>query len=758
MGRPRSGSGRPWWCGRPARLEPERLVERQQATATLGIIIFMSATVRATAETDVTRASSATLGSLRLLLVLCVLIPAVVFALFAAYRWHAAHEEATARVNRLVGVAQEHALKVLDNNETLLGRVLDLVSTDDDAALRAGEEALHQQLAAMAANKEQIQSIWVWGPDGRPLAGNRFHPVPADLDVSDREFFRWHRAGNGGLYFTEPLVGKATRDPFFDMSVGRQRDDGSFAGLVSVGLYPAYFRRFHADLVSGEPGAMVTMFRADGVVYSRMPAEGAPARIAVDGALMQRVLTGGGVPAFIAQSPIDGRTRILSHRKVGKYPIYMAVGVDVAAVRAGWLKEMAVLAALGVLPLGGLLFAAVVATRRTRQAFDAAERLHAETHARQRAEQALFQSKKLEAVGRLAGGVAHDFNNALMVVSGNLFILRRLLGDQHARYTDAISRGVDSASKLTKQLLAFSQQNTLSPEILRLQDRLPAIGPVLAPVLGSEITLSLSVAPDVPPVTADPAELELTLVNLALNARDAIEGRGQLRLRAYTIVQRAETGRQGRWVVIEVQDDGAGIEPKALEHVFDPFFTTKQLGQGTGLGLSQVYAFCHRSGGWAEAESARDRGTTIRLFLKPATPPESQDVPVAQVPTAAGGARVLLVEDNPSIAAVLEETLESVGCSVVCQENADDATAWLEVHSPPDVVLTDIVMPGRRDGLDLARHVRQRYPHLPVIVMTGYSNRMDEVAALGVVVLPKPFAPSGLLAAIASLGISTPVT
>lgn len=488
-----------------------------------------------------------------------------------------------------------------------------------------------------------------------------------------------------------------------------------------------------------------------------MPGGGAPARIAMDGALMQRVLASGGVSVVTAESPVDGRTRILSHRKVGKYPMYVAVGIDVAAVRAGWLKEMAMLAALGVLPLAGLLLAAVIAARRTRQAFEAAQRLHVEAAARQRAEQALFQSKKLEAVGRLAGGVAHDFNNALMVVSGNLFILRRLLGEQHARYTDAISRGVDSASKLTKQLLAFSRQNALSQEILRLQDRLPAMEPLLAPVLGNTIELSVNVAADVPPVTADPAELELTLVNLALNARDAIEGAGHLRMRAYTIVQRAETGRQGRWVVIEVQDDGAGIEPKALEHVFDPFFTTKQLGQGTGLGLSQVYAFCQHSGGWAEAESTRGQGTTIRLFLAPAAAPAAAALPASHAAAEGVAARVLLVEDNPAIAAVLEETLQSVGCTVVCQESADDAAGWLDVNSPPDLVLTDIVMPGHRDGLDLARHVRRRYPRLPVIVMTGYSERMDALATLQVVVLAKPFAPSALLAAIASLGIGTSV-
>ena len=164
------------------------------------------------------------------------------------------------------------------------------------------------------------------------------------------------------------------------------------------------------------------------------------------------------------------------------------------------------------------------------------------------------------------------------------------------------------------------------------------------------------------------------------------------------------------------------------------------------------------SGGWAEAESARGQGTTIRLFLAPAAGPAAQPSPAPHAAGAAIAARVVLVEDNPSIAAVLEETLQSVGCTVICQESADHAADWLDVNSPPDLVLTDIVMPGHRDGLDLARHVRRRYPRLPVIVMTGYSDRMDELATLEVVVLAKPFAPSALRAAIASLGIGTSVT
>jgi signal transduction histidine kinase len=698
---------------------------------------------------------SATLWPLRVLLGLCIAVPLLIFAIFGTYRWHAAHEQARERVEQMVAIAYEHALKVLDNNETLLGRVLELVGTEDDQAIREHEAAVHQQLTVMAGDRLQIQSIWVWGPDGRPLAGNRFFPVPADLNIADREFFRHHQQQRGGLYFTEPLIGKATKDAFFDMSVGRYRRDRSFAGLVSVGLYPGYFERFYTDLIGEDTGAVLLFFRGDGAIYARAPGNGdTPSRLSAQSSLLQHVRLADRSQPFVMSSTIDGVRRIVSYRKVGKYPLFIAAGVDLAAVRASWLREMAILAALGAVPLAGLVFAALLATRRTEQAFDAARSLQREMAARQHAEQALFQSKKLEAVGRLAGGVAHDFNNALMVVSGNLFILRRLLGSEHAQFTDAIDHGVESASKLTKQLLAFSRQSALSPEILQLQERLPAMQALLTPLLGSQIELSIAVASDTRPVQADPAELELTLVNLALNARDAIAALGHLQLRAFNLTLPPHAARPGTWVVIEAQDDGAGIERKLLENVFDPFFTTKQIGKGTGLGLSQAYAFCQRSGGWAEADSSPGEGTVIRLFLAPATVQgAARAAPTRAAAVGNLRARVLLVDDNPEVAAVLEQTLMAVGCSVVCEESADAAIQWLDANGPPDLVLTDVVMPGRLNGLDLARHVRKRYPHTPLILMTGYSDQMDELATLGVPVLAKPFSPQALVAAMTALHV-----
>jgi len=212
-----------------------------------------------------------TLLALRVLLVLCVAVPAVVFLAIALHRLNMAEQESVRRLDRNLRIAHEHALKVLETNEIMLGRVLDLVGGDDDESVRRREADLHHQLVAMSAGKPQVQSIWAWGPDGRPLVGNRYLPAPRHLDVSDRAFFRWHAQRRGGLFLTEPLVGRVTRDRFFDLSLGRYRRDGTFAGLVSVGLFPRYFESLHRDLVANEPGMVLTMFRDDGAVYSRVP-------------------------------------------------------------------------------------------------------------------------------------------------------------------------------------------------------------------------------------------------------------------------------------------------------------------------------------------------------------------------------------------------------------------------------------------------------------------------------------------------------
>jgi signal transduction histidine kinase/CheY-like chemotaxis protein len=688
------------------------------------------------------------LATVRWLMLLSVAIPLLAFAGFATWRHQQMHADAQVRLDRSLRVAHEHAMRVLDTNETMLRHLLDLVQTDDDAQLLARSGQLYRQLLQLAENKPQLQSIWVIGPDGSPLASSRFASPPVGLNLADRNFFQWHSARRGGTYFTEPLVGRATKEVFFDMSRERRRSDGSFGGVVSASLFPSYFTELHATLVADEPGLAITMFREDGAVYSRWPALAGPGRMSPSSPVLARVLKGETSGTIRGISSLDGQDRLILFQKLGHYPVYLGTGRDLGAIRSAWLGEMGVIALFGLLPMLGILVTAWVAVRRTRDALAAAEGLRAESLARRQVEDALFQAQKLEALGRLTGGVAHDFNNALMVVSGNLHLLRLAHPEISTRFTDAIARAVESATKLTRQLLAFSRRQALLPETLHLQSRLPALGDLLTPTLGSQVQLSIEVAPDTRPVEVDPAELELAVINLAVNARDAMPEGGSFTLRAMNLPPPAGDST-APMVAIEAVDSGSGIAPDVVGKVFEPFFTTKPVGQGTGLGLSQVYALCKRAGGDVVIDSLPGQGTTVRmLFPASSASPEPTEARAPEA-TRSVGKSVLVVEDNDEVAAVIEPVLKGMGCSVVRLENGEAALDWLEANwNTTDIVLTDVVMPGEVDGLALASHVKTQYPSLKVLVMTGYSDQLEAISRLGLDVLPKPFSPQLLAEAL----------
>ena len=325
-------------------------------------------------------------------------------------------------------------------------------------------------------------------------------------------------------------------------------------------------------------------------------------------------------------------------------------------------------------------------------------------------EDALRQAQKLEALGRLTGGVAHDFNNALMVISNNLFLLRRKHPEADGPQVESIGRAVGSATKLTRQLLAFSRRQALVPEHIRLQDKVPALRDLLAPVLGSQVQLALDAAPDTRAILVDAAELELAMINLAINARDAMPAGGRFEVAARNASGPLPPPLEGPMVLLEVTDTGLGIAPEVLDKVFEPFFTTKPVGEGTGLGLSQVYGLCQRAHGMATVESRLGLGTTVRLFF-----PATEAKPGGPAPVSAVlrqiDRTVLLVEDNEEVASALQPVLESMGCKVQWMSRATAARDWLgEQGSLPDLMLSDVMMPGEMDGLALAQHVRVAPP------------------------------------------------
>ena len=365
--------------------------------------------------------------------------------------------------------------------------------------------------------------------------------------------------------------------------------------------------------------------------------------------------------------------------------------------------------------------------------------------ARKRAEEALRQSQRLEAMGQLTGGVAHDFNNLLMVITGAADKLGRTIQDERlARSLEMIATAVKRGKDLTSHLLSFARRQTFETAVLDLTEMLPKFEEMLKRSLRGDIEIRTRVDGGPCRVHVDPGELELALLNLGVNARDAMPDGGilSLAIRRVELFGGADIdGLRGTFVAVELADTGVGIPAEALTRVFDPFFTTKGPGKGTGLGLSQVYGFAKQSGGTATIRSEPGRGTTISIYLPATDAPvqvEQKTEPVHGEPRTAKGT-VLLVEDSKEVTAILAEYLEQLGFAVDHAWNASEALRNLQSKGPYHLVVTDILMPGSVAGLELARIVRRSYSKIPVLLTTGYSERAQEAVLEGFSVLQKPY-------------------
>jgi len=339
----------------------------------------------------------------------------------------------------------------------------------------------------------------------------------------------------------------------------------------------------------------------------------------------------------------------------------------------------------------------------------------------------LAQAQKMEALGQLTGGVAHDFNNLLMIVSGYAQLLqRRLRGDKDKQAVEAIRTAVNRGEKLTRQLLTFSRRQQLMPVAVDLRARIDAVRDMLAPSLRGDISLVCDIEDGIWPVEVDLGELELALVNVAVNARDAMADGGTITLSARNVVLKpgsAAGDLSGEFVAVAVIDTGAGMPPEVLQRVFEPFFTTKPVGKGTGLGLSQVHGFASQSGGAVTVTSEPGRGTVVTIYL----PRSTRAVAAERGEGAAwgGGAAqgaVLMVEDSHDVAEVTSALLEQLGYRVVRADNGAEALRHLQQGIEVDLLFSDIVMPGGIDGLSLAQICRERFPNIPVLLTSGFSD------------------------------------
>jgi PAS domain S-box-containing protein len=374
-----------------------------------------------------------------------------------------------------------------------------------------------------------------------------------------------------------------------------------------------------------------------------------------------------------------------------------------------------------------------------------------EVAAREAAQARLTQTLKLEALGQLTGGVAHDFNNLLAVVTAGISLLRRTEDPaRREKLLSSITQAAQRGADLTRRLLTFARRQALRPEPIPLAHWLRDIGGLLARTLRANIAVEVEAPHDIWPVLADPSEMELAVMNLALNGQDAMPHGGVLRITARNLVLEGseETeGLCGEFLRLEVQDTGTGMTPEVLARVFEPFFTTKS--GGSGLGLAQVYGFARQSGGAARVSSQPGKGTCVTLLLpRAADAPRSNDMPRAGAEDRP--LRVLVVEDDEAVAALVLDMMRHLGHSAVRATGPADALAKLEDGLEVDIVFTDVLMPGGMDGLDLAQALRRLRPDLPVLLTSGYGGAPARVAEVGLPLLRKPYSLGTLREALAA--------
>lgn len=386
--------------------------------------------------------------------------------------------------------------------------------------------------------------------------------------------------------------------------------------------------------------------------------------------------------------------------------------------------------------------------------------LEAEIIERQRAEAALFQAQKMEAIGQLTGGVAHDFNNLLTAITGNLDLLRNRLPKDEAvqRYARNALAAVERATGITSQLLAFSRSQRLESRAIDVNETVRGMLGIFRQTLGERIELEHELAPGLRLAQADRHQLETALLNLVINARDAMAEGGVLTIRTANLEHAPDSPLPaapalpselafGRYVALTVSDTGHGVPPELASRIFEPFVTTKQVGKGTGLGLAMVYGFAKQSGGCVSLESEPGRGAAFSIYLpcaRAAASPENVKKAERSREELSGEGTILVVEDEKHVREMATLALTSFGYNVAEAEDAVEAVAILEKRSDIDMVFTDLVMP-RGNGVDLARTIRLRWPRLAILLTTGYTqSRAETELPPGVEVLMKPYRPTQL--------------
>ena len=707
-----------------------------------------------------------TVRTLRFLLVCSIVVPPLAFAIGAYYVFESIHGHAKADLVRAAAVAEEHAAKAIELNQLVIERINDLLAPYDDDAIRAREPAFHQELVQAIKGLPQVKSAWILGGTGKLLVSAGIYPVDPNANLSQRPYFKTLMAGRRTIDIS--LIQGYTTHAFLVAVAGRRQEVANrFGGVVAVVVTPEYFRAFYKKLVNGSPDFTVELVRDDGAELVRYPVlEPAQPAQGVASLLMSAIAKTPQGGVVEGRAAADAATEILAYQRIGDFPVYATVSRTRASLVGEWASVIRDYFYFRVPVAIGVMLLCLMALRKAKSEAGALARAHEAMAQRDAAEMALRQSHKMEALGQLTGGVAHDFNNLLTIIIWNIEALRRRLPPElaeMARLADAAMEGARRAVILVRRLLAFSRRQPLEPKPIDPNRLVVGMSELLHRTLGEGITIETVLAGGIWRISADIAELESALLNLVINARDAMRKGGKLTIEtANALLDEAYAAAHaevtpGQYVAISVSDTGLGMTKEVAAKAFEPFFTTKDIGQGTGLGLSQVYGFIKQSGGHVQIMSEPGAGTTVTLYLPrllaaagEVTYPRAATAPVRPAPDET----VLVVEDDAAVRAASLEMLRELGYRVL--EAADGRAALRLLEAEPEVTLlfTDVGLPGGLNGRQLAREAQRRRAGLKVLFTTGYARdailhqgRLED----GVALIVKPFTIADLGAKIQQL-------
>src|SRR4051812_17690216 len=573
------------------------------------------------------RAVFGAVRTLRLLLIGSVVLPLLMGGVAAYYSYQASYKRAGAALAEAATVAEENTTKILDTHLLAAGRIDDLLDGLSDPEIHAQEKSLHDRMAKQIENVPQIAAAWVIGANGRALVSARVYPVDRELDHSGREDFRMLQQP-GVQTFIWALRARSLEtgefQPYFTVSWRREGPDGRFAGITVVAVSGDYFGSFYQGLLGGSAEYVASVLREDGTLLARYPeTEDVSAPGQQDEtikAIAERVRGG----RITSGTLFDAAGIVVAYKRLATYPVYVAIGRTKASILREWLESTIGYVLIAVPAVLGFILLTLLARRRTQREQTALAQARDAVAQRAALEAQLHQAQKVEAVALLTAGIAHDFNNLLTIVAANIALLQQQLdypSPRQQKFLASANGACERAAILTRRLMSFARREPVDPQPTDANQIVSGLTDLPWRSLGDRIELTLRLAPDLWPVIVDPFDLENALVNLAINARDAMEGVGRITVDTLNFQfddapPDAPSGTAGGdYVLIAVSDTGCGMTPELRDKVFDPFFTTKEPGKGTGLGLAQVRSFVTRFGGCCTIDSEPGAGAVIRLFL-----------------------------------------------------------------------------------------------------------------------------------------------